>query len=62
MSLKQIIDNLSSVLSTELFEIGGTQVTLGTLLIAGLVIAFPQLDVHFDAPVEGGLGRLAAAS
>ncbi len=28
----------------------------------GIVIAFPQLDVHFDAPVEGGLGRLAAAS
>ncbi len=21
-----------------------------------------KLDVHFDAPVEGGLGRLAAAS
>jgi small-conductance mechanosensitive channel len=28
----------------------------------GIVIAFPQLDVHFDAPVQGGLGRLAAAS
>lgn len=38
MSVKQIIDNLSSVLSTELFAIGGTQVTLGTLLVAGLVV------------------------
>lgn len=28
----------------------------------GIVIAFPQLDVHFDPPVEGSLGRLAAAS
>jgi len=39
MRLKQIIENLSSILSTELFEIGGKQVTLGTLLVAGLVIA-----------------------
>jgi len=28
----------------------------------GIIIAFPQLDVHFDAPVEGGIVRLAAAS
>jgi hypothetical protein len=27
----------------------------------GIVIAFPQLDVHFDPPVEEGLSRLAAA-
>lgn len=27
-----------------------------------IVIAFPQLDVHFDPPVERGLSRLAAAS
>jgi len=39
MRVKQIIENLSSILSTELFEIGGKQVTLGTLLVAGLVIA-----------------------
>ena len=26
----------------------------------GVVIAFPQLDVHFDPPVEQGLSRLAA--
>ena len=38
MSLKQIIENLSSLLSTELFEIGGRHVKLGTLLVAGLVI------------------------
>lgn len=38
MSLKQIIENLSSVLSSELLEIGGKQVTLGKLLVAGLVI------------------------
>lgn len=38
MSLEQIIENLSSVLSTGVFQIGGTQVTLGTLLVAGLVI------------------------
>jgi small-conductance mechanosensitive channel len=28
---------------------------------AGVVIAFPQLDVHFDAPVAEGLARLKAA-
>lgn len=28
----------------------------------GIVIAFPQLDVHFDPPVEQGLSRLAVAS
>jgi len=28
----------------------------------GIVIAFPQLDVHFDPPVEGSLQKLAAAS
>jgi small-conductance mechanosensitive channel len=39
MSFKQIIDNLSSVLGTELFEAGSTRVTLGTLLMALLVIA-----------------------
>jgi small-conductance mechanosensitive channel len=27
----------------------------------GIVIAFPQLDVHLDPPVEEGLSRLAAA-
>jgi small-conductance mechanosensitive channel len=27
----------------------------------GIVIAFPQLDVHFDPPVAQGLSRLAAA-
>jgi len=26
----------------------------------GIVIAFPQLDVHFDPPVQQGLSRLAA--
>ena len=26
----------------------------------GVTIAFPQLDVHFDAPVEQGFGKLAA--
>ena len=29
---------------------------------AGVVIAFPQLDVHFDPPVEDGLSRLPRAS
>jgi small-conductance mechanosensitive channel len=29
---------------------------------AGVVIAFPQLDVHFDSPVEDGLSRLPRAS
>jgi small-conductance mechanosensitive channel len=29
---------------------------------AGVVIAFPQLDVHFDPPVEEGLSRLPRAS
>jgi len=28
---------------------------------AGITIAFPQLDVHFDPPVEQGLSRMAAA-
>lgn len=28
---------------------------------AGIVIAFPQVDVHFDPPVANGLARLAAA-
>lgn len=28
----------------------------------GIVIAFPQLDVHFDKPVGAGLARLGAAS
>jgi len=27
----------------------------------GIVIAFPQLDVHFDPPVERGLSHLAVA-
>jgi len=27
----------------------------------GIVIAFPQMDVHFDPPVEQGLSRLALA-
>ncbi len=26
----------------------------------GIVIAFPQVDVHFDAPVQDGLAKLAA--
>lgn len=29
---------------------------------AGIVIAFPQLDVHFDAPVSDGFARLPRAS
>jgi small-conductance mechanosensitive channel len=29
---------------------------------AEIVIAFPQVDVHFDPPVANGLARLAAAS
>jgi small-conductance mechanosensitive channel len=28
---------------------------------AGVVIAFPQLDVHFDPEVGGALGRIASA-
>lgn len=28
---------------------------------AGVVIAFPQLDVHFDPEVQGALGRIASA-
>ncbi len=28
----------------------------------GIVIAFPQLDVHFDSPVEASLHEMAAAS
>jgi small-conductance mechanosensitive channel len=29
---------------------------------AGITIAFPQIDVHFDAPVDEALSRLPRAS
>jgi len=54
MSFKQIVDNLSSVLGTELFEIGSKRVTLGTLLMALLVIA---VTFGISSLAQGGVRR-----